>query len=258
MSDYLRNVAARVLFPERNLRPRVPSIFEPWGESAPLPLDPTPPGAFLEPRAEASPPARKVPSRSEPSIPRAAEELAPPAPVAHGESGEKGPPLPTGSPLSQVVRGDAFHEPREATPASEDPRVSVLVPASPARGHAAPLASQPTPPFEESDASAPAPVGKARPAAPRAAFPALSSPQPELVTPQLPRWTGESVVEPSLRSPLRASIAPVAQAVAPDVHVTIGRVEVRATQTPAVERRQHVASRAMTLAEYLRRRDRTR
>lgn len=271
MSDYLSHLVERIALPQVALRPRTLSLFEPphqpgglvpeppaWPPSRPVDegLEPAPASAVPSP-----PPAVSSPTGR--SQPPATFSTAPVAP-------HPAPPLPTpDQPLlvAPVVRPDRLRN--AIDPTGEGVRRNRAEPALPARPAAesvervdvritrpaaAPAVAWPArpaehasrPPADETDRapSALAPSGDhalpppaATPAAPPALLPV--TPLPVTLLPRLP----------SVESLRHAEATPP-----PAIHVTIGRLEIRA-QAPAAgsPRARSVKAAGADLEAYLRR-----
>ncbi|NUM43473.1 MAG: hypothetical protein HUU38_02120 [Anaerolineales bacterium] len=250
MTDFLNHLVTRSLHPETSLQPRPVSRYEQGFDPIPAPVEPTPAWSSGEDRT-APPPARPIPR---PSLPRA-EFTTPPEPRSFPQSNpptpaQTLPPSPPATPIPAPHRGrlDApervetllhTHTLREriierpilpapinpappiTPPPTETPRKEPPPPAiTPIAEHLTPTQPRPTP------------------LAPKA--PAFKLPEPTVITP---------VLRPVLPDILPA---PKASAPAPTIHVTIGRVEVRATPASApTPSRPAKTPSVMTLDEYL-------
>jgi hypothetical protein len=258
MSDFLHRLARRTLSPEQLVRPRLASLFE--RVDAPLP----PAAAITEEESfeqtfELDAPRRRPPGPT----PAAAHQ-----PEADAQQSPSGPPAPRPAALPEP--------PRPAR--SVDPGV-VSVPVPRRRPSARPLRHEPVPRRALPTRSHPAVVPEFAGAEPPAAQ--LSDPVPPVAgasdSDERSVVRAPAVVEQLTETPAR-STPPVAievrtradrptrreQRIArrlpqpgPAVHVSIGRVEVRAIATPAAPReRTPEAPRGKQLDEYLRERDR--
>jgi hypothetical protein len=258
MSDYLSRLVARAMGASAGLRPRTASLFEPVKPSGHLP-------STGEPRS---------PSRQE--GPEAA--IAPPATSARRGHGRRlqETPVPADSTAPRLRRGPVDVDPPR--PALE------AVPESPRRTHVAPH-REPTEParaeptatrsaaaataLREDGRPGPAPVAftpaSPRPSDPPNAAPPFidgsrqasvpSTPMPAVsVTPAaaLPAATAQRARATRIQSLATRAVA----AREPHVHVTIGRIEVRAPAQPAPSRREASPSPVMPLDQYLRERRR--
>jgi hypothetical protein len=312
MSDYLANLAARSLAPERSVQPRLASRFEPVAEAPPLWAEPPPaaPPVFAE-RVEEGVAARPLPPRAPASRSR---RSAPPGAI-EPSSEERPAPEPVRRQRARASRPLETPEPPEIRSALEErphPRpLSHLPPAlSPGEGRKAketPLLQVDSPEFPPSPGggrvgdgrgaggeeslrpalqprlSPPLPrhsrafatedreiqdasprarqAGTVAPAARLEEPPRPAAPPPQTAPPPRPAPPARVVLEPrvtvapaapppALPAPLRAAEAP-----APTIQVTIGRIEVRATPPPAQPSRPRPsAPSALSLEEYLRRR----
>jgi hypothetical protein len=262
MSDFLHRLARRTLSPEQLVRPRLASLFE--RVDAPLP----PAAAITEEESfeqtfELDTPRRRPPGPT----PAAAHQ-----PEADAQHSPSGPPAPGPAALPEP--------PKPAR--SVDPGV-VSVPVPRRRPPARPLRHEPVPPRALQTRSHPAVVPELAVAELPAAQ--LSDPIPPVAR------AGDPDERSTVRAPMRAPTVveqltetpalgtpPVAIEVSPRadrptrreqriarrlpqpgpaVHVSIGRVEVRAVATPAAPReRTPDGPRGKQLDEYLRERDR--
>jgi len=252
MSDFLGHLAARIVDPERAVRPRLASRFEPVSPAAPaLPDNGGLQGpSLVEVRAEepaiAPPPARSLrPATAAPAAPEATAEEAErePAPApsrrrrARRRSGaEDAPalsaplPRPRQEPLQAQVRPAPSRPRMGPTPSSEpDGAPAVREPADSPSSRGRRLSARDGP--EPADSPAPRPP------------PTFAAP---------PSGTTAALLAP----PARAVLAPRAkQPPEPTIQVTIGRIEVRATPPPAPSTRPPTtAPAAVSLDEYLRQR----
>ncbi|HEV7401755.1 MAG TPA: hypothetical protein VGO11_02470 [Chthoniobacteraceae bacterium] len=269
MSDYLTRLAERVAAPEIALRPRTLSLFEPVAQSAPAPP--------LEP-----PESREALARvEEEPAPRAARTPADiPLPNAPASPAFREPPTPPPAPAL-------------STPATLEPRPALLVAPAPWPDREPPAAAEPLAPArspvgEVVPARPPAgddaePVEPAAPR-PRPAVAALASLQrpPDRDAPRVsehvtstaaaaPAPAIEPIAKPGAQVPVPPpALVPMppaprmragenarrdAPAPPPAIHVTIGRLEIRAQMPPPGSPRARPSKTAATdLAEYLRRR----
>jgi hypothetical protein len=245
MSDFLDRVAARAIGGEATLAPRLPSLFEPSAHTPILP-------AVQE---DGSATANHATSPAEDTL-RAVEPLRPPRATS---------PRPT-----DASRLASIEPPAARTLA---PVASVPDRATPATARAAPpMPSAPittrarVPPSESESASAepamPLPVQprQTRTAPPRAeAAPALVG---SLLSPSAPVFATPRIAPARERvdhaSAIRPRAAPdgghAAPASEPIVHVSIGRLEVRAAPAAAAPARRRDEPRPASLDDYLRHR----
>jgi len=245
MSDFLDRLAARAIGSETALAPRLPSLFEPLQRAPIMPL-PDQGEAPLH-RREAAPAAPQPPAIA----------ASPRAPAHAREPGE--PPAAT-----RV----ASREPQHAAPSAA--RTAAVAPREPVR----PL-SRAVPPVRTGVAE---PVGK--PPAPEhpAALHAPIPPQPSRMVPArkeavpMPAPTGVLLPAPapvfaaSGAAPTRPERSVAARAAAaqsgrgaasatePVVHVSIGRLEVRAAPATAAPAQRREGPRPSSLDDYLRQR----
>jgi hypothetical protein len=299
MSDFLANLASRVVAPQAGLRPRRPSRFEPdGGPSLPVGLGPgtvadmgppveerrepaaapaprLPRAARLWPRLGDEPPAPEWPRRTAESGPDPAGS-SPDRRAARDGRAARGPgdldPVPEGRgepPPSHGRRSEVVRPLTEslAEPPSHRPDVAVARPA-PAedgdRGPARPIPAEPASPPAEGRSTGPAERGEARPGAPFAG-PTAAPPPSNPPTPHPPTVVTVREVRPAPPDRQATRERPVSPGrphpgervheagEAPVVHVTIGRIEVRAVR-PALEERPGRRPPVMTLEDYLRRR----
>jgi hypothetical protein len=330
MSDYLANLAARSLAPERSVQPRLAARFEPVVGVSPGWTDPAPEAPPLlaevveggvaarpaptrpsEPRGQrAVPPEEPIeePARPRRSRRRAAESDPEPAPEPVRWEGARAPRppetrelpeppeirsvparRPPPRPLSHLPPTLSPGEGRDATANPSFQAVSPQFLPSPGGGTAgegrgaggegasrmAPLPSpsppppRPAPVTEDRATLGPPPrtrrAGTVEPVAPREEPPRPAvlprpSPPPAAQAPR-PAPPTRVLVEPRVSvappAPPPVPSAPIRAAEAPEptIHVTIGRIEVRATPPPAQPSRpRQAASSALSLEEYLRRR----
>ena len=228
MNGFLDRLSARAVGEASLVHPRVRSRFEPdTGELPPeAPFDPQEvlPGNPRE-TADTSGDAPEERSRLRPApLPLAPSPIPSPSPGRGGTSPNPTPldldtTAPTAFPLSRMVGGDGRGD-------------------RGVRDHDAP---QPAEPLEAAERSAPPP---ARIADRRRLTSALAD---ELPT-----------VEPDRRAPV---LPPVEESEPSEsvVHVSIGRIDVRASQPPAPERRPaRLDGPRLSLADYLKRREERR
>jgi len=279
MSDYLGNLAAKSLAPAPVLQPRLASRFEPLAPAAPE-LRESP--AFLEETVTeiAPPPPAPILTKFESHSP---------SPPGRGGQGVR--PRRAGRSEEQHAHAAAVEKVSEESPqpvTKPEParrRLPAPVEAEPERVQSA-VAERSVQPFE---ASPPDPLSRGERgnlAAAAAARPVLLQPltvvqipprQDAPIMPLLPRERrpgGESPrelrtekpqpqeapvprLQPRVTFAERQPFAPLREAPAPEpvIHVTIGRIEVRATAAPKAPARERPAARpAVDLDEYLRQR----
>ncbi len=287
MSDFLGHLVARSLDlspATPAVRPRLASRFEPVTPAvAPLieetmeeVVSAAAPAARIEhvlaepaaARPAPHPPGPPLPSAPPTTRERGEEALSgrslgggSPLPVAgradgRGAGGEGPPPPPQVGPVIRPLRiEEGRSRPEPALPPSLEPTPRAPIPV---QATAAPPFPEPRPQVEPvirrievervlTPASAP-PAPAPSPAAPTQAKPAKAAPAPVPAPPILqPR------VQAVERGPFPARREePAAE---PVIHVTIGRIEVRATPAPKAPARERQAARpAVDLEEYLRQR----
>jgi hypothetical protein len=260
MTDFLTNIVTRNLGAvgaTATIRPRLASLFEPIrGEVACMEMEAetivTRPSAGLD---RATTEARQ-PEHRPPPAPANSREGAPATAV-------KGPLLPSTAPLAPLRDSGSLEtapverivEHRESVPVSshrpdEDSRSSISEP-------------QVTPPVAR-------PRSELQPIRRELVVPSpgredsLEPAHHALLVP--PRMTGTLAADlrrslppgrtrPQKSSRAAAEQAPPASSAEPDIHVTIGRIEVRATVENTPARPSRPTSSAMSLEEYLRRRN---
>lgn len=239
--DFLSSLAAQALGTASAVRPRVASRFEPrpaggalrrgWPEPAELELDT---------QASAVPAARDARRADLATISPLAGRVM--RDIETERSAPMGAPaLPRSNPTGAVPEhwerpggadGVSVSAPRAA---GREPAPASPAPATNAAGQSHPAAPEVVPP---SAAGGLAPQPAVRPAT---AVPEVSSTRPRVVPVQTRRAARET---PPPQAPADAG---------PTIQVTIGRVEVRATTSPAAQPTGRPASPIMTLEEYLRR-----
>lgn len=240
MSDFLDRLAARAIGSETTLAPRLPSLFEsprylpimPAGEQ-----DASPPrqratpsaGVAAETASPAAPTQPAVPSQLERSrvTPDARAEVSiPPAPLAASSLREASLPASSAPPQAPVVE-------RPVTPTRKS-KPDSPAPLRPRQTRVAP---------DWSEAARPASVGSL-----------LPSPTPVFATPahaaNMPPRPTQVTAQPRFAAG-RDSRGEVARE--PVVHVSIGRLEVRAA-APAAAPRRREGPRPSSLDDYLRQR----
>jgi hypothetical protein len=246
MSDFLGNLVARAFSPEVSVKPRLPSAFEPPAGRSPAAAEA---GGPLERTEEiAAEPAQSMPGGPEFAPPP--EKLSPPANTRIGEAiaspeaitapppqthaaktalrvkttptriaveEERAPDLPEQPPARPRTASSPFDKDEREAPALSitTPPASVPEPAS-AQRNPQPVDARPKPATSIRHEERPTPFSPE----PRASASALARPKPVgiLVAKR---------VSPPARGPVPAATPP------PAVHVTIGRVEIRAVAPPA-------------------------
>ncbi|HTG33556.1 MAG TPA: hypothetical protein VLB76_11575 [Thermoanaerobaculia bacterium] len=278
MSDYLGNLAAKSLAPAPALQPRLASRFEPLAPAAPELREST---VFLEETVteSAAPPPAPIPTKT---------ESRSPSPSGRGgvrpRRAERSEEHHAHEATAEKISEDSPEPRRKPEPVRR--RVPAPVEAEPERVQSV-VAQRSVQPFE---ASPPDPLSRGERgnlAAAAVAKPVLLQPltvvqipprQDAAVTSLLSpreRATGgegprefrtekpqhqESPVprlQPRVTLAERQPFAPLREAPAPEpvIHVTIGRIEVRATAAPKAPARERPAARpAVDLDEYLRQR----
>lgn len=265
MSGVLQRLAARVLPAPGTVRPRLGSRFDglsgpgpadteagrgpTTAETRPGPAAPTPgePSAAPAPRS-AAPGASRPGVRSERQIaeqhhPRAAHaQLVEPAapPLPHPTARRRDGVAPAGAPALDAPSG----LPASAAAAA----ASRSVPVPPAGPASADMASAAEPPTRRSPEALPRTPSQAAPAAAEADSPAAAAwREAPLLSPRPP---GEAASHPSHDPPARTAAAPATAA--PDIQVSIGRIEIRADRNePRPARRPPPRPALMSLEDYL-------
>lgn len=243
------------------LAPRLPSMFESGSnlqETAPVfeapvratPAADAPPAPMEAPRRTPPPPIEPTPElrRAAPPVPAPVavpkataqtvqQSLVPPA--RHEQ------PLPVHVPGPQVIRFE---------------RETVLAVPAPVRSEPAPVAQPPrrapavVPPLPAAQPSVAAAIPAPPPVAPRLAVRRASEPLAARASTSQVLPAPQALRVPASR---RESAPPAPIARAPDVHITIGRIEVRATTAaPSRTARDNGAAAPMSLDQYLNQRNR--
>ena len=287
MTDFLTDLLERSRGQVSGLVPRIPSVFEPARGDTPWPAGeetvrlaaeaPAAEGMPSAGRAQPSPQATAWPqatTRPESRIPAPSREAMPPGPARiparTGRGGETGrqPAREPAMPRPETIAPQA----RSATPQTQSlvphtespvpraepaaPRTGPLVPHAAAAGETerellAELAVPRVPllAIEPERAERTQQGVPPHPAAPAGA--PLPPPRPGLLTVPQPGAFG---APPALPGPAGDPAPPPE----PTVHVTIGRVEIRAVTAPAPPTRPASAARTMSLDEYLAERNQRR
>jgi len=244
MSDFLDRLAARAMGSEAMLAPRLPSLFEPLQSTPIMPLaetrdarardaDRTPetvatPAAVRPPSAHAVEPIRRSappamsPDRTAPSEPASAAAIArdvagPPAPVA-----------------SAVLRGSMVERSAEPVRSEDLSKARTSSTVQPRRTRIE--AAQPE--------AKPAPVAGSLWPAPE---PVFSRPDAS----SEPARSGRATASPLRAAKVGSSSETAAE---PVVHVSIGRLEVRAAPSAAAPLRRRSGPQPASLDDYLRQR----
>lgn len=245
MSDFLDRLAARAIGSDATLAPRLPSLFEPLpraplmtmadeGEASarvrdagpmppaaaaavPPPRPPLPAHGSIEPRTARTTPAEQVSSQ----LPERAPTMAPPAPVPPSRAA-----TPARAMIAEPSRATSVPERAQATPPHVSPRASRIASSRHEAAHP------------------PTAVGALLPA-----------PAPVFATTSGPAAPAQHGRAAALRHPRdmqagresRTSREPV-------VHVSIGRLEVRAAPAAAAPPRRRDGPQPSSLDDYLRQR----
>lgn len=248
MSDFFANLAARAVEGSATIRPRLATRFEP--AAAPQPF-------------------------TEVIVETAAAENATPTPMAPVVA--KAPAAMASPPASEPSASDAVALSPQGTAAA---RVASVAQTEPPAGRSALLASS------QPDEDKPATVAAAIVAAPSAVplpdpsdHDPVHAPEPS-AAPQRDRRAAQPIIERSQRAvapatppsplslppslPREIATTPVPRVAAVEqpelppaetiVHVSIGRIELRAPPTPAATKRERAVPAVTTLAEYLQQR----
>lgn len=278
MSDFLSQLADRALARPPIVRPRLQSIYESPAASAfhnsmeeHLEVPAEPPRVFESAREKRLPRGNEEPGPKEASAEvdrmpvtpeqKASRQALPQHPTV--PKWNEPPPIPLPEPIESpgTIKAADYETSRRQTAREE----RHFEPVARARG------GQPAGPFEqektrssdhslENDLDAQTPVTAKEPTAPRIFSPESKAPAkkpaspPTVVTAQVSRRPFKEQAAP--RFPLKALPREVPPfGAAPSVHVTIGRVEVRAILPPASEPRSvpALSSIRLSLDEYLKR-----
>jgi hypothetical protein len=284
MSRFLPHLLARWKNPEPSIQPRLPSRFE--GAAPPRvteeTLEKSPPSPAGQPTAP--PPARLWPNTPDPALSRSEYPSHRHLPTPPGPFSSL-PPHPTPPPPAPATNGPFFFPPprltRETNPDLTSTPPSPTTPAMPPTpAQTAPFRDSLPSPLAARTPLAPAPLPAPRAPAPRAPAPFAPAPLPgpraptsaeappapaSKRPPAPPSATQTPAPLPSPQSPHPALAIPPAPGETPTghtVHITIGRVEIRAAplpNTPSIHPPSSAPAAArgpaVPLAEYLRRRD---
>jgi hypothetical protein len=274
MSDFLMQLAHRALAPQPTLRPRVQSLFEPPHPHAPVVREEP---AELPAEPPRVPGPAPLPESSAPADERPA--IQPPDHLAESSAPEEPPPLSRVAAPPPAVRRDTPAPP----PAKPEPAQNRFPPREPSRPREPrqhrPWSAEKTPPSDERPLRPPvgpaeglseerhvqtSPEREAPAPRPKPAGPDLSPAEPkpaEKKPPHAPVAVAvKSISHPRADKPDQAPLAPRAvtepspDRSAPAVHVTIGRVEIRAVSPPAASKNgSPLPAARLSLDEYLKR-----
>lgn len=246
MSDFLARLAARAIGGEAMLAPRLPSLFEP---SPHAPILPTVDDDTAATARHATAPAGDTPSAAEPlhpprALPPMHDDALRQAPVAQPATRL---PAPAATPMPDYAMPVTTHAVPPATPPTALPVVAHQAAPWPAPAHAESLAATPVQPRQTRiapprvEAVSP-PSGSLLPSAPVFASP-RSAPARDRSDPAAairPRPTAAASRTPAMSEPV--------------VHVSIGRLEVRAAPATTTPTRRRDEPRPASLDDYLRQR----
>lgn len=241
MSDFLDRVAARAGDGAKALAPRLPSLFEPL-QRAPL--------MAVAETTEAAPEPRRANTHSETAEQRADPPAPRPRTAATAEPSQASPSLRAADPSPAV---SSTKQP-QATPAFEKTvvatRQSEPAPAAALRPSPRVMPAPPPPP-----SIAPRELRRA----PEPSFTAAAMPTTGSLLPPASPVFATPPMAASARAAAgvarRASAtSPAAAAPEPVVHVSIGRIEVRAAPTPTAPARRRDGPQPASLDDYLRQR----
>lgn len=242
MSDFLDRLAARAIGSETTLAPRLPSLFEPL-QRAPV-MPPADAGEVPPDRREAAPAMRAVPveapTSATPASTSAQSAVAPVAPIEHVVAAVS---ASAAASAAQHASAPSIVGERAATPAVDHPAapsVSVrpVMPASPPPVQ--PRLARVAPDRQET-ARTPAPNGVLLPA-----------PAPVFAATGAASTRSERTVAARAAAARAEGKADAARE--PVVHVSIGRLEVRATPAAAAPPRRRDGPQPGSLDDYLRQR----
>jgi hypothetical protein len=268
VSGFLAALVARVSVDGPSLMPRLPARYESPGGGAAADDDATLVAPDTPPAASAPRGASAV---ADPPAPPASRSLLPATPLPEpaadvtvtkrhhplrqaAAAPARQPAMLANSPLAAARGGPAGHDVADSVPAAPPLATPLLAAAMPARAVAvgpspapqrhAPAAApasvsvsrrgrfEPDPPQR---VAAAAPDSTARPAQPQRAMPAL-----------MPAPRAASATVAAAPTPARDAVA-----AAPTIHVTIGRVEVRAVVAPAAAPRTATRPASLSLEQFL-------
>lgn len=281
MSDFLTHLVQRALSPTAEVRPRFPSRFETARSHPPFAnadfaneetFAPHPPEQTA-PRFAETPSNPAAPARQNPRAPIASDlgvsaiDTAPPQFASRLESASRPPATPSDFPTdSASVRAQTLARGNQPAPTR----------AAPAGEFAAPLSTENNLPAAPAANRTRTPPNPTR-AVPRDILPPSTEPLPDETSarpsafrspptpasPRMPLEVHATKSSPPRPAPAAAEHAPAARIVPvasaaeetapPPIHVTIGRIEIRATTTPAPPRPASPPSARLGLEDYLHR-----
>jgi hypothetical protein len=277
MSDFLTSLAARALMPVPAIRPVVGSLYEPRAAvESPLPVSVTT-AVPVQPTFSPAPVAPRSSAGSEPRLP--APESSPhvseggslPHPFTRAVATSEAPAhihsVPVSIPAPPVPRGRKAKRPQPAPQAVE----GAPSPLSPPAARPVPATATPRPAIFPAASPSPRPADPVSPVVSRVAqetpgesgLPAAPVPVTRPAqSPRAPEGTRLPRIFPPQRSPLGAAAsekspsipaAAPASSPAPEVTITIGRVEIRAAVPAAPAPAPAAAKPHLSLEAYLRR-----
>lgn len=243
MSDFLDRLAARAIDGGTALTPRLPSLFEPLQRASIMPsADEGEAPAHHRDAAVAAPvvpsaaPLPREPARAIESVERHAARVAPPdhtaAPVP-GRAAASSPHEPRPSPTMMPTSVQSAVVARSGTPVVPERPAASPSPVSPRQARVAPTRQE-----------------TARTAAPNGAL--LPAPAPVFAVPRAAPAPSERTV--AARAAAARAEGRGAATGDPVVHVSIGRLEVRAAPATAAPSRRREEPRPSSLDDYLRQR----
>ncbi len=242
MSDFLDRLAARAIGSETTLAPRLPSLFEPLQLSPIMP--PADAGEAPPDRREAAPAVHAVPveapTSATPASPSAQPAAAPVAPVEHVVAAMS----------ASVAASAAQHALAPSTVGARAFAPAVDRPAAPSVSARPTMPAQPLPVPPRRTRVAPDRLETARTPASNGAL--LPAPAPVFAaTLTAPARSGRAVVA---RAAAARAEGQAGAAGEPVVHVSIGRLEVRAAPVAAALPRRRDGPQPASLDDYLRQR----
>lgn len=280
MSDFFAGLAARAREPVAAVRPRLPFRFEDTALGTPALPDETP-AAYDEYAPQPAPPPQRaadaaphafgttpiaaggaVQNASQPQQPSqaapgtiarvsarsgAVESPAAAPPAAGAVVAFAATPPPAASAPPARTAHDAASEPAQPRSRRAAPAADAIVPA--AARERAPLAASPERAVQRGETLAHADAASSRPAA-VAANPPLAPPVVPLVV-RIAEPPAAIVPRVVRAAPERAVARSAAPAPETTVHVSIGRIEVRAAPGAAERRREAASPAVMSLGDYL-------
>jgi hypothetical protein len=248
VSDFFANLAARAVEGSATIRPRLATRFEPVASPEPLTeiivettaaetATPTPMAPVVEkaPAAMPSPPASETRASDAVALSPQVTGATSVASVALTE------PPASRSALLKAPQPDDDKPTTAAVPIGAAP--SAVPPPQPPAGHAAHAPEPPAAPHGDRAAARPI-IERTQ----RAAV-AATPPFPLALSPSLPREIGTTPA-PRVAAVERPEL-PAAETI---VHVSIGRIELRAPPTPPATKRERATPAVTTLAVYLQQR----